>query len=70
MRRHLHGCVLSTKQGFGALIGAKWASTLKHTAVKHDHHENQLFLNCFSVSVSVFHQEQEKRKVIKLVHTN
>ena len=59
IRRHLYWCVLSTKQGFGALIGAKWESILRHIAGKHDYHENQLFPKCA-------HQELEKRKVVKI----
>ena len=59
IRRHLYWCVLSTKQGFGALIGAKWESILRHIAGKQDSHENQLFPKCA-------HQELAKIKVIKI----
>ncbi len=58
IKRHLYWCVLSTKQGFSALIGAKWESIMGHISNMHDNHENKLFTKCA-------HQELEPRKWIK-----
>ena len=59
IRRHMYWCVLSTKQGFGALIAAKWESIMGHVAGKHYGHENPLFPQCA-------HGELERRKFIKI----
>lgn len=59
IRRHLYWCVMSTRQGFGALIAAKWVSIMRHMANKHDGHENPLFPACA-------HQELERRKWLKI----
>ena len=44
--KHLYWCALSTKQGFGELIVAKWRSLMHHIANKHDEHPNQLYNKC------------------------
>ena len=38
IRCHLFWSALSTKQGFGKLIVAKWKSLLNHIADKHENH--------------------------------
>ncbi|XP_065068028.1 uncharacterized protein LOC135693461 isoform X1 [Rhopilema esculentum] len=59
IRRHLYWCILSTRQGFGALIYAKWTSIMRHVADKHDGHDNPLFPKCK-------HQDLERRRWIKI----
>ena len=59
IRRHLYWCVLSTKQGFGELIAAKWRSIIPHIANEHEGHDSPLFKQCA-------HGELEKRKWIKI----
>ena len=46
IRKHLYWCALSTKQGFGELIVAKWKSLMRHIANKHDEHPDQLYREC------------------------
>lgn len=60
IKKHLYWCALSTKQGFGELIVAKWVSLIRHISGKHDNHPNHLFQKCG-------HGVQEKkRRLIKL----
>ena len=35
IRRHLYWCALSTKQGFGDMIVAKWTSIMRHVSNQH-----------------------------------
>ena len=51
IRKHLYWCALSTKQGFGELIVAKWISLMRHIANKHDEHPNQLYNKCAHVEL-------------------
>ena len=46
IKKHLYWCALSTSQGFGALIVAKWKSHLRHISGKHDNHPDTLFPKC------------------------
>ena len=46
IRSHLYWSVLSTQQGFGDLIVAKWTSIMGHISNKHDEHPNPLFAKC------------------------
>ena len=46
IRRHLYWCVLSTKQGFGNLIVAKWKSVVRHIANLHTDHPEPLYKSC------------------------
>lgn len=46
IKKHLYWCALSTKQGFGALILAKWKSLLRHISGKHKDHPDPLFPKC------------------------
>ena len=46
IRSHLYWSVLSTQQGFGDLIVAKWTSIMGHISNKHDDHPNPLFAKC------------------------
>ena len=46
IRKHLYWCVWSTKQGFGALIVAKWKSLICHISDKHEHHPDKLYPQC------------------------
>ena len=59
VRTHLYWCATSTKQGFQAMIAAKWKSLMRHVANKHDEHENSLFKKCA-------HEEIARRKWIKI----
>jgi hypothetical protein len=59
IRRHMYWCATSTKEGFGAMILAKWKSLLRHIANKHTDHEDDLFKSCV-------HGEIDKRKWIKV----
>ncbi len=43
---HLYWCALSTKQGFGNLILAKWKSIVHHISDKHTDHPDPLFKQC------------------------
>ncbi|XP_065069757.1 uncharacterized protein LOC135694804 [Rhopilema esculentum] len=51
IRKHLYWCALSTKQGFGELIVAKWRSLMRHIANKHDEHPSQLYNKCAHVEL-------------------
>ena len=42
----LYWCATSTKQGFGALIVAKWNSFMRHVANKHEDHPDPLYKEC------------------------
>ena len=46
IRNHLYWCALSTKQGFGDMIVAKWKSMMRHISNKHTDHPNPLFKQC------------------------
>ena len=46
IRNHLYWCAVSTKQGFGELIIAKWKSIMHHVADQHSDHPDPLFQNC------------------------
>lgn len=46
IKRHLYWCVLSTKQGYGKLVVAKWQSVIRHIANVHTDHNSPLFPNC------------------------
>ena len=46
IRNHLYWCAMSTKDGFGELILAKWKSFINHVANKHTNHEDSLFKKC------------------------
>ena len=46
IRTHLYWCALSTKQGFGDLIIAKWKSVIRHIANLHTNHPDSLYANC------------------------
>ena len=59
IRNHLYWCAASTKQGFEALIVAKWKSFLRHVANKHDDHPDPLYKKCN-------HGTIEPRKWIKI----
>ena len=59
IRNHLYWCALSTPQGFGEMILAKWMSLLRHIADKHHNHPNPLFPCCA-------HGDIDKRKWIKI----
>eukprot|EP00794_Sanderia_malayensis_P001881 gene1881-2126_t len=59
IRSHLFWCALSTKQGFGDLIVAKWKSLMRHIADKHSDHPDQLYPKCA-------HDELERRDYIKI----
>eukprot|EP00112_Aurelia_sp_Birch-Aquarium-sp1_P020123 Seg5111.1 transcript_id=Seg5111.1/GoldUCD/mRNA.D3Y31 product="hypothetical protein" protein_id=Seg5111.1/GoldUCD/D3Y31 len=41
-----HWCALSTRQGFGDLILAKWKSMMRHICNKHTDHPDALFPKC------------------------
>ncbi len=59
VRNHLFWSALSTKQGSGDLIVAKWTSIIRHIADKHEGHPNKLFPKCA-------HGELEQREYIKI----
>ena len=59
VRNHLYWCATSTKQGFQAMIAAKWKSLMRHVANKHDGHDNSLFKKCA-------HEEIDRRKWTKI----
>lgn len=59
VRRHMYWCATSTKEGFGAMILAKWNSLLWHISNKHTDHGDNLFQSCA-------HGELSKRKWIKV----
>ncbi|CAH1242316.1 Hypp6572 [Branchiostoma lanceolatum] len=46
IKKHLYWCALSTSQGFGELIVAKWKSIVRHIAGKHDDHPDTSFPTC------------------------
>ena len=46
LKKHLYWCALSTRQGFGPLIVAKWKSHLRHISGYHDGHPDPLFKKC------------------------
>ena len=46
IRKHLYWCARSTKQGFGALIVAKWKSLIRHISDKLEHHPDKLYPQC------------------------
>lgn len=46
IRGHLYWCTLSSKQGFGDMILAKWKSVIRHISNKHTDHPDQLYDNC------------------------
>ncbi len=46
IRNHLYWCATSTKEGFGALILAKWKSFVNHIQNKHEQHSDKLFEKC------------------------
>lgn len=57
VRNHLYWSVQSTVPGFEALITAKWKSTVRHMAGKHEDHPDPLFPSCD-------HDELEPRKCV------
>ena len=59
IRSHLFWCALSTNQGFGDLIVAKWKSIVRHIANKHDDHPNVLYKKCA-------HGDIDKRDYFKI----
>ena len=59
IRNHLHWCALSTRQGFGDLILAKWKSMMRHICNKHADHPDALFPKCA-------HDEIEERDWIPI----
>ena len=46
IRKHLYWCATSTKQGFQAMIIAKWRSFMLHVTNKHKKHPDKLFSKC------------------------
>ncbi|XP_035680012.1 uncharacterized protein LOC118418273 [Branchiostoma floridae] len=56
IKKHLYWCALSTAQGFGDVIVAKWTSIVRHVANKHDNHPNATFPTCAHEPV-----EQERK---------
>ena len=46
IRSHLYWCAMSTKQGFGELIVAKWKSLMRHICNKHTDHPDAIFDKC------------------------
>ena len=62
IRSHLFWCAMSTKQGFGDLIVAKWKSIIRHIADKHDGHPDTLYEACA-------HGNLEEREWIKIGST-
>lgn len=46
IRSHLYWCVLSSKQGYGDIILAKWKSVVRHISNKHVDHPDPLYANC------------------------
>lgn len=46
IRRHLYWSAQTTILGFEELIIAKWKSTVRHMANKHDNHPDALFPSC------------------------
>ena len=66
VKKHLYWCAASTKQGFGALIVAKWECFMEHVTGSHQDHPNPLFKNCL-------HGEIKRRKWVEIGicdHTN
>ena len=59
VRRHLYWSAQITIPGFEALIVAKWKSTVRHMAGKHEDHPDPLFMSCA-------HGELEERKWIPI----
>lgn len=59
IRRHVYWCATSTKDGFEALILAKWTSFMRHVANKHSDHPDPLYKQCH-------HGDLEPRKWIKI----
>ena len=57
--RHLYWSAQTTIPGFEALIVAKWKSTARHMAGKHEDHPDPLFPSCA-------HDEVEERKWIQI----
>ena len=62
IRNHLYWSALSTKQGFGDLIVAKWKSIMRHIANKPANHPDPLFRTCA-------HGELERRDYLKIGKT-
>ncbi len=63
IRRHLYWCALSTKQGYGDLIVAKWKSIIRHIANRHEDHQDTLYQQCA-------HGELEPRAWLKIGKEN
>ena len=63
VRRHLYWSAQTTVPGFGDLIVAKWKSTVRHMAGKHEDHPDPLFTSCA-------HGEIEERKWIPIGNLN
>ena len=59
VQNHLYWCTTSTKQGFEAMILAKWKSLMQHIANRHKDHPDSLFASCT-------HEVLESRKWIKI----
>ena len=60
IRSHLYWCVQSTRLGYAELITAKWKSTVRHIANKHEDHPDDLFPKC------VHDSDLEDREWIKM----
>jgi hypothetical protein len=59
IRRHMYWCAISTKEGFGDMIVAKWKSLIRHISNRHIDHDDALYSNCS-------HGELGKKKWIKV----
>jgi len=59
VRNHLYLCATSSKQGFEAMILAKWKSLMQHIANTHKDHPDSLFASCV-------HEVLKPRKWIKI----
>lgn len=46
VRNHVYWVATSTKEGFQALIIAKWKSFMRHVSNKHDKHPDPLYKKC------------------------
>jgi hypothetical protein len=46
IRSHLYWCALSSKQGFGEMILAKWKSVIRHISNNHTNHSDPLYSKC------------------------
>lgn len=60
IRNHLYWSVQSTRLEYSELIIAKWKSTVRHIANKHDGHDDNLFPKC------VHDEDLEEREWIKM----